>query len=152
MTTLAAQIIIRQAKESDLSVLVFLLEILCSIEKDFSFEQERQRRGLRLMLNNRTGVILVAETDSRVIGMGTGQLLISTATGERAAQIEDIVVLPGWQGKGVGGRLMSALDDWAATTGGTRLQLLADQNNDKALAFYKRIGYRRTEMICLRKG
>jgi GNAT superfamily N-acetyltransferase len=151
MTNSCENIIIRRATEQDLSVMVFLLEILFSIEKDFIFDALRQERGLQLMLANRQAVVLVAERKERVIGMCTGQLLISTAQGGWSVAVEDVVVLPEQRGKGVGGRLVAVIADWAAERGANRVQLLADRNNAKALGFYSRIGYAATNLICLRK-
>lgn len=31
------------------------------------------------------------------------------------------------------------------------MQLVADRNNTQALAFYDRLGWRRTQLLCLRK-
>ncbi|RWX51221.1 Acetyltransferase (GNAT) family protein [Candidatus Electrothrix marina] len=84
--------------------------------------------------------------------MCTAQLLISTAEGGLSTLVEDVVILPAWQAHGTGKRLMEAVAEWSAFQGATRIQLLADRNNTRALGFYNRIGYRPTELICLRKG
>jgi GNAT superfamily N-acetyltransferase len=83
--------------------------------------------------------------------MCTAQTLISTAEGGMVALIEDMVVDPGYQGMGIGQRLMAAIEDWAGQHGATRLQLLADRHNSQALSFYEKIGWQRTELICLRR-
>ncbi|MCI5211178.1 MAG: GNAT family N-acetyltransferase [Candidatus Electrothrix sp. ATG2] len=142
---------IRQAREADLSGLVFLLEILFSIEKDFDFDADKQQQGLKLLLRQPQAEILVAERAGRIIGMCTAQLLISTAEGGLSALVEDVVVLPAWQKQGTGRRLMEAIAAWAVEQGTGRIQLLADRNNGRALGFYNQIGYRPTELICLRK-
>lgn len=145
------KICIRQAREADLTGLVFLLELLFSIEKDFTFDADKQRQGLRLLLRQPQTKILVAERAGRIIGMCTAQLLVSTAEGGLSALVEDVVVLPAWQRQGTGRRLMEAISAWAAEQGAGRIQLLADRNNSRALGFYNQIGYRPTELICLRK-
>ncbi|MBU1137442.1 MAG: GNAT family N-acetyltransferase, partial [Proteobacteria bacterium] len=66
---------IRQARTTDLEYLLGLLQVLFSIEEDFHFEATRQRRGLEMMLDRDGAVILVAEAESRVIGMCSGQLM-----------------------------------------------------------------------------
>jgi len=144
-------IAVRQAQVSDLADLVSLLRILFSIEEDFSFDETRQRRGLMLMLENRQGVILVAESSDRVIGMCTGQLMISTSEGGQAVLVEDVVVFPAWRGKGAGSLLLRSVAYWAATQNASRLQLFADRNNSSALTFYDKVGWQMTELICLRK-
>ncbi len=147
----SGNISIRRARAADLDGLLALLQILFGIEEDFSFDEARQRQGLTLMLENEQGVVLAAEDNGKVIGMCTGQLLISTATGGPAVLVEDVVVLPAWQDRGVGRLLMRSIAGWAAGKKAARLQLLADRNNGAALAFYHKIGWQVTDLICLRK-
>jgi ribosomal protein S18 acetylase RimI-like enzyme len=144
---------IRQAAAADLPALVNLLAILFRIEEDFVPDTAKQEQGLRLMLDNDNSraAVLVAEQEGQVVGMCTGQLLVSTAEGGLSALVEDVVLLPEWRGQGIGRQLMGAIADWATKQGATRVQLLADRNNSSALAFYNRIGYRVTELVCLRR-
>ncbi len=145
-----AGISIRPARSGDIDALVALLRILFSIEDDFDFDPARQRRGLEMILDHDDAVVLVAEAENRVIGMCSGQLTISTAEGGAALLVEDVVVAEAWQGRGVGRRLMQALEQWARIKKVERLQLLADRNNRDALEFYTTLGWQSTELICLR--
>lgn len=145
------QYLIRRGHAADLPDLLFLLKQLFAVEKDFSFQRKRQLQGLRLMLADTRSIVLVAEQENRVIGMCTGQLLISTAEGGPAVLVEDLVIFPDRQGKGVGRLLMRAMSSWAETNGATRMQLLSDRNNGSALKFYQKTGWQLTELICLRK-
>lgn len=147
----SGSIVIRQARTADLADLTALLQILFGIEEDFSFDEDRQRQGLVLMLENEQGVVLAAEDSGKVIGMCTGQLLISTAEGGPAVLVEDVVVLPAWRNRGVGRLLMRSIAEWAADKKAARLQLLADHNNQAALSFYDKIDWQMTDLICLRK-
>lgn len=148
---MSLSVCIRRAEQADIPVLLGLLEMLFSIEKDFIFNAEKQERGLRLLLTESRAAIMVAEQDGQVIGMCSGQLLISTAQGGPSALVEDVTVLPTYQGKGIGKQLLAAISAWAVNQGASRVQLLADRNNTPALAFYQKIGFQTTEMICLRK-
>jgi ribosomal protein S18 acetylase RimI-like enzyme len=143
--------LVRKARQEDLEQLVGLLRLLFTIEEDFSFDAAKQQQGLALLLNNDRGCVLAAEADGRVVGMCTGQLVISTAEGGPAVLVEDVVVAPPHRGQGIGRALMNALIDWAGAQGATRLQLLADKNNPPALAFYGRLGWQTTALICLRQ-
>lgn len=144
-------LIVRPAVPADIEFMVSLLRLLFSIEEDFQANEERQRQGLALMLDNPRGIILVAEVDDQVIGMCSGQLLISTAEGGPALLMEDVIVTEEFRGCGVGRLLVSAMGEWAATQGACRLQLLADRKNNDALVFYARLGWQATGLICLRK-
>jgi ribosomal protein S18 acetylase RimI-like enzyme len=144
---------IRDARPEDVDALVGLLAELFSIEADFVVDETRQRRGVQLMLDGggTQRSVRVAEAAGRVVGMCTAQLLISTAEGGLAAQVEDLVVAAPCRGKGVGRRLMASIEDWACGLGVTRLQLLADRTNTAGVGFYDRIGWQPTRLICLWK-
>ncbi|MEK6200871.1 MAG: GNAT family N-acetyltransferase, partial [Desulfobulbaceae bacterium] len=96
------QVRIRNAQPADLAGLVSLLAALFAIEEDFVADESRQLRGLALMLANERGCVLVAEAQGQVVGMCTGQLLVSTAEGGLSLLVEDVVVDEQWRGRGVG--------------------------------------------------
>jgi GNAT superfamily N-acetyltransferase len=144
---------IRPASTADLPALVRLLGDLFSIEADFVPDPERQRFGLALMLSDhRSRTVLVAERRGAVVGMVTGQLVVSTAEGGLSAWVEDLIVERAERGGGVGRALLEALESWATDRGATRLQLVADRENARALGFYARLGWRPTQLVCLRRG
>ncbi len=142
---------IRAAEVQDIDSLVSLLHVLFAIEEDFAYNKDRQRRGLAMMLENPKGCVLVAETVGQVIGMCTGQIIVSTAEGGPALLVEDVVVLEAWRGRGVGRQLLEWLDTWTAARGISRLQLLADRSNTAVLGFYEKLGWQPTALVCLRK-
>ncbi len=131
--------------------MVLLLLQLFSIEEDFSFDAEKQRKGLEMLLASPMASIMVAKEKDSVIAMGTGQLVISTAEGGLSLLIEDVVVKRSRQKQGIGAQLLQALGQWGATKGAGRMQLLADRNNVPALGFYLHEGWQQTQLICLRR-
>lgn len=151
MSGAMAQPVIRPALPGDLEALVDLLRILFSIETDFAFDAARQRRGLAMLLAHGDSVVLVAEAEGGVVGMCTGQRTISTAEGGFSLLVEDVVVAEAWQGRGVGRKLLAAMEQWGAEKKIGRLQLLADRNNSAALEFYRKLAWQPTELICLRR-
>ena len=145
--------VIRSAGKDDLPALIGLLKTLFAIEEDFVADEAKQRRGLFLMINGcgKHRQVLVAEAGGEVIGMCSAQILISTAEGREAALMEDMVVRADFRGRGVGTLLLDAIGRWAEKRGICRLQLLADRNNTPAIDFYRKQGWRPTQLICLRK-
>ena len=144
---------IEQANASDVPALVELLSRLFSIEKDFRIDADRQRRGLQVLIEQprSRAIVMVARDDAgTAIGMVSGQLVVSTAEGAPSAWIEDVVVAPEFRNRGIGRALLGAVLEWAASQGATRAQLLADQANEAALAFYGRLGWIRSRMVMLR--
>ena len=144
------RITVRPARMEDLERLVGLLDLLFTIEADFRPDPARQQQGLALLLDDERARVLVAERADGVVGMCTGQLVVSTAEGGPALLVEDVVVDPDHRGRGIGRALLAALADWASSRGVRRLQLLADGNNGPALAFYDRLGWRATALVCRR--
>jgi len=142
---------LRPATIADLDALSGLLAQLFAIEIDFAIDSDRQMRGLELLLNRPDALILVAEEEGKVVGMGSLQTLISTAEGGVAGLIEDLVVDAESRGRGIGGRLLDALCEQARAKGMTRVQLLADRTNEPALTFYDSRGWQGTRMMMLRR-
>lgn len=143
---------IEPALASDIPALVKLLESLFAIELDFTFDAARQQRGFeRLLAEPRDrATLLVARSDDTVAGMASGQLVISTAEGAPSVWIEDVVVDEPFRGQGVGRALLRGVIDWAVGHGATRAQLLADRDNEQAIAFYRHLGLEVTNLIALR--
>jgi GNAT superfamily N-acetyltransferase len=158
------RVTIRRATAADVDALVPLLGELFSIEADFAPDADRQRRGLALLLADPAQrLVLVAERargaararperPPALVGMVTVQLVVSTAEGGLSALVEDMVVAAGERGRGTGRRLLERAGGWARGRGASRLQLLADRENEPALRFYERLGWRGTRLVCLRRG
>jgi GNAT superfamily N-acetyltransferase len=142
---------IRPATRTDIPGMVTLLQQLFAVEADFNFDAGRQQRGLELLLGDERALVLVAEDQGEVTGMATAQLLISTAEGGPCLLIEDVVVTPARQNKGIGSALLAKIAEWGAERGATRMQLLADLTNSRALEFYRQKNWVQTQLICLRK-
>jgi N-acetylglutamate synthase-like GNAT family acetyltransferase len=143
---------IRQAKQADIDGMAQLLSQLFSIEADFVVDEEKQRRGLQMLLDAMGAYVLIAEEQGSVIGMATVQVLVSTAEGGYVGLVEDVVVDSGYRDKGVGAAMLDGLRSWAQDNGLTRLQLAADKDNKSALEFYAGKGWEQTNLVMLRFG
>lgn len=142
---------IRRATTEDILNLIPLLQLLFSIEEDFTFDAEKQQKGLHLIIEQQSSAVFLAENKGQIVGMVTGQLLISTAEGGPALFVEDLVVAPDHRHKEIARSLLQTLAKWAEERGAHRMQLLADVNNKEALSFYKKCDWTQTKLICLRK-
>lgn len=145
-------VIIRRAKIDDIDVLVELLTSLFTIETDFLIDTQKQQKGLFLMLEQTDKCcIMVAEYHKKVVGMCTGQLLVSTAEGGLKVMVEDVVVAKEKRGLGIGSALLSEIQKWAINCSASRMDLLADKRNYSALNFYNYQKWKHTELIALQK-
>ncbi|HEX5710511.1 MAG TPA: GNAT family N-acetyltransferase [Sulfuricurvum sp.] len=137
---------IRCACSDDITAMTNLLSELFAIEDDFSMDVEKQSRGLMLLLDTPSAIVLVAQESDCVIGMASIQTLISTAVGEYVGLIEDVVVNEEYRGRGIGKLLLKALITESEKRGLKRLALGADHRNYNALAFYKKQGFTTSHM------
>ena len=145
-----AEVIIRQARSADIEAMAVLISFIFAMEEDFSVDQEKQRRGLEMLLAfPDRSCLLVAEAQQKIVGMCSAQLLVSTAEGGLKALVEDVVIAEAFRGQGIGRKMLAAVSKWAANKGVKRLDLLADRDNKNALAFYDRLGWKRTNLIAL---
>lgn len=147
----------RPAQLADVHAIAALLGQLFTIEKDFVPDVSRQLAALKLMLAREDILLWVAEVQAtageapQVVGFCSVQTVISTAEGGPAGVVEDVVVAADWQGQGIGRRLLEGAEAWARRRGCTRLQLLADEKNAPALAFYQHLGWIRGNMRVWRR-
>lgn len=140
----------RPAQLGDIPAIAALLASLFAIEQDFSPDPARQIAALKLMLSREDILMWVAEEtleeEASVVGFCSVQTLISTAEGCVVGLIEDVVVPQAWRGAGIGRQLLEGAEAWARRRGCSRLQLLADEGNLPAQAFYERQGWQRTNL------
>ena len=139
------------ARARDLPQLVELLGILFTQERELTPDPAMQKRGLRLILENRAiGRIYVIREGERVLGMVNIMRTVSTAEGGAAGALEDFVVRPERRGRGLGARLLAYAIEQARADGLLRLILLTDGDNSKAQQLYERAGFTRSGMLPMR--
>ncbi len=141
------------ARTSDVPRLVELLLDLFGTELDFTADPTSQTRGLELLVaqaDGRSRVLVARDADGMAIGMGSAQLVISTAEGAPSAWIEDIVVHRDRRKEGIGRAVLDALLAWARERGATRAQLVADRENVPAELFYNALGWKTTQLTVRR--
>lgn len=84
--------------------------------------------------------LIVAQDDAGKIG---GFVMAAITDWRKTLDIEQLAVDPGFQGKGIGRRLMEQAEVFAKKEGARRLTLHVRVNNDKALHLYESMGYAR---------
>jgi GNAT superfamily N-acetyltransferase len=143
---------IELARKADLTFLCDLLTELFALEADFEPDQEKQLRGLRLILDTPAiGRLFVLRVDGKVAGMANALVTVSTAQGTKVLLLEDVIVSAAYRGKGLGRLLVEHVCAWARGEGMSRVTLLADKDNAPALAFYGKLGFEASAMVVRRK-
>lgn len=142
---------IEDATLDDIPRMTELLAVLFEQEEDFVPNPEKQRGGLRMLLNQpASGRVFVARSDGDIVGMVALLFTVSTVEGGRVAWLEDVVVAPELRGAGVGSKLVRHVLAFARQNGVKRINLLTDQVNTGAQRFYKQLGFQRSEMALYR--
>lgn len=137
---------IRRAALSDIPAMAQLLAELFTIEDDFAIDSEKQIHGLHLLLQNPDAVVFIADKENCVIGMITLQSLISTVMGKQVGVIEDVIVTRDFRGEGIGSSLLRTAIEESKRLGYPRLALGADSRNERAIAFYRKHGFKTGHM------
>jgi GNAT superfamily N-acetyltransferase len=139
------------ARQEELPDLVALLGVLFSQEAEFIPDDAKQTRALDKILSDESvGRVYVAREAGRVVAMATLLYTISTAEGGVAALLEDVIVLPGSRGRGVGTALLTHALEEARKQGVLRVTLLTDSQNSRAQSLYLKLGFAPSSMTPMR--
>jgi ribosomal protein S18 acetylase RimI-like enzyme len=97
---------------------------------------------------------LIAERDGAAVGFCLFFESFSTFDGRRGAYVQDIYVSEAARGTGLGRRLLAAAAAISRARGGSYLRLSVEAENDRAQAFYARVGlaWSATERIYQARG
>lgn len=122
---------LRQATSNDLDALIQL--------EHRSFREDRiSRRSFRRFLEMPRDRLIVAELDGQLAGYCL--VLMNAAT--RLARIYSIAVSPDARGRGIGEKLVQEAEKEAVDAGRIVMRLEVRDDNDAAIALYRRLGYR----------
>ena len=142
---------INEARAKDIPQLAALLSLLFTQEADFQPDQSKQEKGLRLLIESpNVGVVFAAREGEQIAGMVSLLFTISTAQGGPVCWLEDMVIRPELRGGGLGSHLLQHAIDYARSHGFTRITLLTDQLNRRAIQFYEKHAFQQSEMKALR--
>ena len=151
MNTEPENLRIETATIEDLAELTDLVMSLLEMEADFRPDKEKQRHGLRLILEQPgRGRIFVLRNDHKVIGMVNLLITISTAEGGFVILMEDVIVRPEHRGHGYGTRLVNYVKEFARKKDFKRITLLTDRVSDESQRFFARNGFVHSSMIPMR--
>lgn len=142
---------INTATVEDIEALADLLFILFIQEADFKPDRQNQIKGLEILIGNPDkGFVLSAKKNDKIVGMVSVLRVVSTAEGGEVGILEDMVVSPFYRGLGIGSLLLAAAIEMAKAEQLTRLTLLTDLSNHRAIDFYTRFGFAQSAMTPLR--
>jgi ribosomal protein S18 acetylase RimI-like enzyme len=144
---------VKKASVDDVGEMSGLLQMLFALESEFVPESEKQKEGIRMILEDPSvGQIFVLKKESSGIICGMVSLLftISTALGGPAAMLEDMVIRPEYRHRGLGSLLISEALRYGKKKGMLRISLLTDDTNIAAASFYWKNGFKESNMMLMR--
>jgi GNAT superfamily N-acetyltransferase len=145
------QLNIKIAEQNDITEVAKLLQILIQQEAEFTPNIELQEKGIAKIIDNpEIGSIITIIDNDTIVGMVNILFTISTAIGQKAAILEDFVVLPQYRNQGIGKQLFEWTINYAKEFGCKRITLLTDGNNSGAHKFYKSFGFNKSRMVPFR--
>ena len=86
------------------------------------------------------GSFLVVTDNNRVIGTGAVRRI-----DDRVCELKRLWLLEAYQGKGIGFQVLQELIDFARSSGYTKMWLETDNRQERAIRFYRRVGFRDRE-------
>ena len=134
-----ALIAIRRATAADASRLAELSEIL-----GYPVASSSLATRLEHLLARTEDTVFVAEAESGVVGWvhGAEQELLESG---RRCEILGLVVDPAYRSQGVGRRLVTAVEQWAANRGLEQMAVRSNVARAESHPFYQRLGYTRAK-------
>jgi GNAT superfamily N-acetyltransferase len=137
---------------ADLPAMADLLHELFTLESDLAPDRDKQLRGLKLILDTPAiGRLFVLRVGGKVAGMANALITVSTTEGGRVVLLEDVIVGAPHRASGLGKVLLEHVFAWAKSERMTRVTLLADKDNVRALRFYQRMGFAGSGMVVRRR-
>jgi len=141
---------IRQATVEDVPVIHALL---CELEQTLGASKTVQRSADDL---HRFGFcepplfhVLLAWQGGEAVGLALFFREFSSWKGSAGVYVQDLYVTVGLRGTGLGRKLMRAVTERAGEWGATYCKLSVYGDNDPAVSFYKRLGFRVSEAECV---
>lgn len=136
---------------NDLPELADLLNDLFTQDIEFVPDLNKQKSGLEAIINKpEMGEILVLKGEDKILGMVSLLYSISTALGGKVAILEDMIIHKDHRQKGLGKELLGEAIRFSKERKCLRLTLLTDFNNNSAIGFYQKFGFRKSNMIPMR--
>ena len=156
MKNIETEIVIREAKTKEISDLVELNSYLFYLSKkqfDPTMDPEWQegRAGVNYFskfVSQKDHVVLVAEYDNNLIGLATGFLKSPAEQRKqfRQAELDILMVLPKYHGKGIGKQLWDAFLEWSRKNKAENIMISVYSKNVEAIEFYKSLGLKEYDL------
>jgi len=144
------KIIIRKARENELETIQDLNYQLFQHDEEFDSSlnmnwpfEKIGHNYFRIRITGKEGICLVAEVDGQIVGYLAGAMIkpYSYRKIKKQAELENTLVKEDFRGQGIGEDLFREFINWSKKQGAERIKVTASAENQKAIKFYKRVGF-----------
>lgn len=140
------EITLRPGRPDDLPALVDLYMAAYREHPEYGEPDERHAlRYLRWLWRHHT-LFLVAEVENEPVGFVVVDAGWRDWNDRRVGEIHELAVAPAYWGKGIGRRLLEAALEHIRNQGVHKAGLWVGARNERARAFYRRAGFRRSRV------
>ena len=139
---------IERASPDDVPLLLELIRELAAAQR-FPGELTVTDRDLRASLfgNNAAAEAVIGYVDGNAVSYAVFYHTFATTTGKRGLHLDDLLVRPHAQGRGIGRKMLGYLARVARERGCARFEWWTLDWNDRAIAFYESVGARNVEHL-----
>jgi len=141
------EIIIRQAKESEINVLIEFEQGIVEAERPFDNTLKPGQIhyfDLLELIKSREAEVLVAVVDDQLVGSGYAKLLDAKPYQkyEKNAYLGFMYVRPEYRGQGINKMILHRLIDWAKERNISEVRLQVYEENTSAIKAYAKAGFK----------
>ncbi|HEY7246122.1 MAG TPA: GNAT family N-acetyltransferase [Xanthobacteraceae bacterium] len=134
-------IMLRPAKEADAKHVAMLLA-----ELGYPSNETGVRDRLRRALPDRGSCLLVAQSESEVVGLASAELVPYFPNGSTICRVTALVVSPHHRSRGIGEKLVAGVADYARQHHCSGIEITSAEHRLEAHRFYQRLGFSRTSL------
>lgn len=141
--------VIRPARPGDLAAAIELVGVLDRLQRPWRVfeprpgaDQDTVARYHRA-LDDPGMLLVVAEHESRLVGLGVGEIVVpSSMSRQMALEISNVVVAEAHRGRGLGRAVVAELVRFGGERGVPRAVIRVFSDNADAMAFWESLGFR----------
>ncbi len=111
--------------------------------------------ALQKIIENKDAVILVAEIDGQLVGLGEVYMREDSPNPlkvqHKYGHLQSMIVTEAYRGRGIGTRILEAVEQWAKEKSAAEVRLNTWEFKEGPLGFYEKRGYNTLRRTLVRK-
>jgi aminoglycoside 3-N-acetyltransferase I len=132
--------------ENDIHKFQELIEIFADVFEMNTFSMP-DTNYLKSLLQNTEFIVMIAETDHKVIGGLTAYILPQYYSQAKHVYIHDVGISTSYQRKGIGRQLIKSFNEYSKNLGCEEVFVAAEKEDDHAVSFYRATGGEALESV-----